>query len=267
MKFILLKNINLYLFVIASLFSFFCSAQSSLLQPCEENKFKDKCYGEIKYDNGGKYIGEFINDKPEGRGVASYSSGAKYIGEFIGGFRNGEGTYYYPNGNVYRGQWQRGKRNGEGVLSLASGGTKKGIWSDGELLQPPQLPAPINQLEDPVADASVINSTPVCSSVTKLILNSSGYNGNIEVQLRSGNRPGSKVIRQGVIFTSGIREFNGICPDKYFFSFATSDSPTVSVTSYFIVEQNTSIAEMTVFLSRSKTSQGNKVQVISKKDL
>jgi len=106
-----------------------------------------------------------------------------------------------------------------------------------------------------------------CDTTARLNLNSSGYNGKIMVELRKGNRPGSSLVSQDVIFTSGQRDFLNICPGRYFFAFATADSPTISITSYFSVESNIESAEMTVFLSRQKNSSGNKVQTISKKEL
>ena len=106
-----------------------------------------------------------------------------------------------------------------------------------------------------------------CNTTTRLVLNSSGYSGEINIQLRNGNRPGSHVIAQDVVITSGQRDFYGVCPGRYFFSFATMDSPTVSVTSYFDVEDNLELAEMTVYLSRTKAGSGNRVQTLSKKDL
>jgi len=238
-------------------------SQSSLMPPCPLEGFKDKCYAEIKNSNGTKYTGEFANDKADGRGIAVYPNGGKFIGEFSNGMRHGEGTYYFTNGDVYRGQWENGKRNGQGTLSLASGGNKTGIWVDG-VLPTSERSTPSNS--DTGLDFSYKTSENNCPASARLTLNSSGYSGNIEVQLRKGSRPGSRVIARGDINTVGAREFPGICPGKYFFSFATSDSPTVSVTRYFSIEENTSVARMTVFMSRSNTT-GNTVQTVTKKDL
>lgn len=235
------------------------------MPPCESGIFKDNCYGEFKYSNGTKYNGEFVNDKAEGRGVAIYPKGGRYVGEFLNGVRQGEGTYYYPNGDVYRGQWEHGKRNGEGTLSIASGGSRKGVWNNGELLrQARPIPFEVDTTTDIGSNASA--DSAICSAKARLILKSSGYSGTIEVHLRKGNRPGSKVLARDEIFTSGTREFAGICPGKYFFSFATSDSSSVSITGNFPVEPTTAVAQMTVFLSRTKSSE-NSVQTISKKDL
>jgi hypothetical protein len=70
-----------------------------------------------------------------------------------------------------------------------------------------------------------------------------------------------------LIITSGKKDFYGVSSGKYFFSFATKDSPQVCVTSYFDVEADLELAEMTVYLSRIKSGMGNKVQTINKKDL
>jgi hypothetical protein len=38
--------------------------------------------GEMKYDNGNEYEGEWINDKRDGKGTTKYSSGNVYIGKY-----------------------------------------------------------------------------------------------------------------------------------------------------------------------------------------
>lgn len=106
-----------------------------------------------------------------------------------------------------------------------------------------------------------------CETTTRLKLNSSGYNGEIVVELRKGNRPGSRVINRDVVITAGQRDFSNVCPGRYFFSFATADSPTISVTSYFDVESNLELAEMTVFLSRKNDTKGNRVQTVKRNEL
>jgi hypothetical protein len=114
-----------------------------------------------------------------------------------------------------------------------------------------------------VANISAI----ACDTTTRLKLNSSGYSGQIFVELRNGNRPGSRVINRDVIVTSGSRDFLNVCPGRYFFSFATADSPTISVTSYFDVDSNLELAEMTVFISRTNDTKGNRIQTIKKNEL
>ena len=106
-----------------------------------------------------------------------------------------------------------------------------------------------------------------CETTARLNLNSSGYEGKILVELRKGSRPGSSLVNQDSISTSGQRDFLKVCPGKYFFAFATADSPTISITSYFTIEDDIELAEMTVFLSRQKNSSGNKVQTIKRKEL
>ena len=242
-----------------------CLAQSTLLQPCENVEFKQGCFGESISKDGTKYVGEFSNNIPNGRGVSSFSSGAQYIGEFKDGLRHGDGAYYYINGNVYRGSWTNGQRNGEGTLTFSDGKISKGVWENGVLAANNIA----SQKQNDTTQSDIAQSTEknVCSTTAQLVLSSSGYSGNIDIQLRKGNRPGSKVVGTDSVITSGQRDFNGICPGKYFFSFATSDSPSVSITRYFSIQNNTSIAKMTVFMSRTKSSEGQQIQTISKKEL
>jgi len=109
--------------------------------------------------------------------------------------------------------------------------------------------------------------TIACDTTARLILSSSGYNGEIAIQLREGLRPGSTIVGIDTIITSGQKEFYGICPGRYFFAFASKESASISVTSYFTIASDTDVAQMTVFLSKNNSSSANDVKSIRKKDL
>lgn len=232
----------------------------SALPPCVASESFHNCHGLAEFDNGTSYEGEFVNGKPHGKGAATYSKGGKYYGEFKNGLRDGDGIYFYPNGDKHSGKWNQGKREGRGIYTFADGKIKIGVWFDGKFSGSLKSDG-----SDPSESGTEINET--CKTTAKLQLDSSGYNGKIEIQLRKGNRPGSKLISTDSVNTAGKKEFHGICPGKYFFAFATTDSPTISITSYFNITEMTAIAHMTVFLSRTKTSDGSEVKKISRKDL
>jgi hypothetical protein len=63
--------------------------------------------------NGEKYVGEWRNDKLNGKGTYTWPDGAKYVGQFRDDKRNGHGTFYAADGKV----------------------TQSGIWKDGALTQ------------------------------------------------------------------------------------------------------------------------------------
>jgi hypothetical protein len=109
-----------------------------------------------------------------------------------------------------------------------------------------------------------------CPSKTTLKVNSSNYSGNINIELRRGNRPGSKLIEKRTISSNGSAEFHNVCKGNYFFAFGTPDSDQVSVTRNFQVTyegRSYNNPEITVFYSRSTTDGSQKVGSSKKRDL
>jgi len=108
-----------------------------------------------------------------------------------------------------------------------------------------------------------------CPSVATLKLDSSGYQGIVNIELRKGTRPGSSVVASETLITRGISIFSGICAGRYFYAFGTPDSDQVSTTQYFEVINDGnrySMPTITVVYTRS-TAEGNKVGTSKKKDL
>jgi hypothetical protein len=62
-----------------------------------------------------RYYGDLVDGEKEGNGQLSWEDGAFYSGEFKNDLPHGKGIYIWPNGDVYDGDWQNGKRNGMGV--------------------------------------------------------------------------------------------------------------------------------------------------------
>ena len=64
------------------------------------------------YENGNKYIGEFINDLKNGKGILYYnkknkkSKKERYEGDFKDDKREGKGISYYKNDNRYEGYFK-----------------------------------------------------------------------------------------------------------------------------------------------------------------
>jgi hypothetical protein len=117
--------------------------------------------------------------------------------------------------------------------------------------------------------ATILKAYADCPSVATLKLDSSGYQGVINIELRKGKRPGSVVIANDYVNTSGTVLFSGICAGRYFYSFGTTDSDQVSTTQYFEVINDGdrySMPTITVVYTRS-SSTGNRVGTAKKKDL
>ena len=77
--------------------------------------------GIMKYSNGCRYLGFFVNDKREGYGKCLYPNGCVYTGHWKDGKRHGRGEICYPNGDKYDGEWREDQRHGAGVY----------YWKDG----------------------------------------------------------------------------------------------------------------------------------------
>ena len=87
-------------------------------------------HGIMKYTNGREYIGEWQNDKREGKGKLTFGSDT-YEGTFLDNKMNGRGVYKCSNGNTYDGKWKDGLRDGWGVYKYKNGNVFKGNWRNG----------------------------------------------------------------------------------------------------------------------------------------
>ena len=83
-------------------------------------------------NNGGKYIGNLVEDKMSGFGVLIQGSDL-YIGDFRDGKPDGILNQYKNNHIYYSGAWQNGLFNGNGILYKEDGKKSEGIWRDNKL--------------------------------------------------------------------------------------------------------------------------------------
>ena len=137
-------------------------------------------------------------------------------------------------------------------------------------------PAPVVAAALPLSPSKIVAPVVVrkrdysCLSTVTLNLNSTNYSGIINVELRSGMRPGSTVVEQSEVFTTGVVRVANVCPGSYFFAFSTLDSPSVSTTRYFDVRQDStgySMPEITVTFSQSLGPESQRVGTAAKSAL
>ena len=87
------------------------------------------------YNNGDKYEGDFRNDKKEGKGILYHNNGDRYEGDFRNGIIEGKGIYYYSNvpwkGDRYEGDFRNNKREGQGIYYFNNGDRMMGDYSNG----------------------------------------------------------------------------------------------------------------------------------------
>lgn len=124
-------NLVVYFFCFTFLlFSDVVQAQTGCtIGDCENGK------GRFVYKNGDKYIGEFKNAVPHGRGAYYGVNGSVYKGPFVHGKRQGYGTFIWATGEKYIGEYKNNVRHGEGIYTFKDGTEQKGIWKDGTFVR------------------------------------------------------------------------------------------------------------------------------------
>lgn len=80
---------------------------------CVQLHGKRHGFGIYYYLDGGRYEGEWNDDRISGKGKSIYSNGNVYEGEWTDGRINGFGTLLYSDGDKYVGTWADGKMNGQ----------------------------------------------------------------------------------------------------------------------------------------------------------
>ena len=82
----------------------------------EKDEYKEG-NGKKIYENGNYYIGTFLNDLRDGKGILYYQDNKiKYEGDFVRDKFEGNGKYYYENGEYYVGSWLNSLKHGKGIL-------------------------------------------------------------------------------------------------------------------------------------------------------
>ena len=84
------------------------------------NEINEVLNKEIKYDNG-RYVGQVVNDKKEGKGIRYWNDGDRYEGDFKNDKKEGKGIYYYNDGDREMGDWKDGKEIGKHVILSKNG--------------------------------------------------------------------------------------------------------------------------------------------------
>jgi clan AA aspartic protease (TIGR02281 family) len=108
------------------------SAQS-FSRPCPPiGYYWSRCIGTYTWASGDKYVGEWTDDKVNGKGTYTYANGRSYVGEFRDGEPNGQGTFTWPDGSKYVGEWRAGTKHGKGTYTYPDGDSYVGEFRDGK---------------------------------------------------------------------------------------------------------------------------------------
>jgi len=94
--------------------------------------------GEVSGLQGGpnaisRYVGPDDNTLPDGWGEMQYEDGSSYLGNWVGGLREGCGVLVGPGGTSrYLGSWRQDRMTGWGSLQYDNGANYKGEFVDGK---------------------------------------------------------------------------------------------------------------------------------------
>lgn len=115
------KNLIFLTSLINFLYSPLAIGNPKDLPPCPEDTKAEyhNCIGSRSGEVQGlkwKYVGQYMNNKRNGKGTYSLSNGIKWEGEFKDGMLTGQGTEYYPDGSIkYKGEFVDNKFHGQGT--------------------------------------------------------------------------------------------------------------------------------------------------------
>jgi len=133
------------------------AAGESSLPTCPAGEMASwtNCQGSSTYPNGGTYVGEFQDGRPNGMGTLTYRHHGEYIGEFRDSWPSGRGAYTYSDGRRYVGEWRNGDFNGRGVRTYPDGRREEGEWNDGKLIRSVEEKPPLSDSSERPRPASV----------------------------------------------------------------------------------------------------------------
>ncbi len=80
---------------------------------------------------GESYVGEWRENKANGKGVHIWATGDKYEGDWFEFLKHGYGTDFFANGDKYIGQYRYGKPWGRGRYEWSSGAVYEGEFEEG----------------------------------------------------------------------------------------------------------------------------------------
>ena len=105
---------------------FFTSREDGGIGPDGKRQYKD-------HGDWGSYNGEFdaTGTQRHGKGEIVYESGHAYKGNFANNKYDGEGTYRWADGDEYEGSWKEGDRHGVGIFRIAAGTVEYSTYEKG----------------------------------------------------------------------------------------------------------------------------------------
>ena len=78
---------------------------------------------QLKLQDGSVYSGQVVAGSQirHGFGTQEFADGAKYVGEWANNKVEGKGTFYHSNGDTFEGSFIQDKANGNGIYRHSNG--------------------------------------------------------------------------------------------------------------------------------------------------
>ena len=92
-------------------------------------------YGEYQWADGASYKGKWLHNNRHGKAITSWANNVSHEGCYVDDLRNGIGTLTWPNGDKYVGKWKNGGRKGQGTFISIDGIETKQVWNEKEKIQ------------------------------------------------------------------------------------------------------------------------------------
>ena len=90
--------------------------------------------GEMVIFNKIKYVGDFVDDIPNGKGtLENFLDGSIYEGDMVNGKKQGKGKIQFKDGTVYEGDFKDDQFNGNGCIKYANGRMYEGQFKDSKM--------------------------------------------------------------------------------------------------------------------------------------
>lgn len=85
--------------------------------------------GQMNFNDGSSYQGQWMNDKKNGHGIFYFFSGNVYQGYFVNNKKEGYGEFFYAESqDYYKGYWMNDKKHGQGEYFFSNGDRFKGFF-------------------------------------------------------------------------------------------------------------------------------------------
>lgn len=85
--------------------------------------------GELSWDNGNRYEGQFVDNQFSGHGHMHWQEeDMSYEGQYVADLKHGHGTFRWADGRTYVGEWVQGMRWGKAVVTEKDGQQREAMW-------------------------------------------------------------------------------------------------------------------------------------------